>query len=625
MTFRTLLREAGRLVDKALEEEFGLGGLGYKLEEPPSPELGDVASNVAFIASRSLGLAPMEVAKRLAARMAPPPIIKSVEAREPGYLNFRADYAELAYLTINAATSGVLGRVDVGGGARVVVEHTSVNPNKALHVGHARNLAIGDSLARLLARAGYEVRVLNYVDDTGSQVADVLVGFLYAGIPEEPPGGEKYDHYCGDYVYTRVNELYERDPSLLEKKKAVIRELERGEGEAARLASRVVPRVVMEQLKTCWRLGAGYDLLNWESHIIRSGLWEKAFKALREKGAVRLVKEGRLAGCWVMGDKVLVRSDGTTVYAAKDIPYAAWKLGLLPDDFGYEVFVKQPDGRPLWTTVEGGGGKPGPGFGGADIAITVVDARQSRVQEVVAHAIRLLGGDGKRYVHMGYEVVALSKRTAEKLGLEGGGRFVHMSGRRGAYVNVDDLLDELRRRAEEEVRKRNPGAREEWVREVSESIAVGALRYQLVRQDLNKIIVFDLEEALRVEGETGPYLQYTHARATRILEKAGVGGRLRIGREEASAIRHPEEVNLVRELSKYDVEVEKAARALDLKRLAIYAYRLSVLFNEFYEKRRVIQEEDPLVRRFRLALVQATKETLRDVLDILGVKPLDRL
>ncbi|MGB9733571.1 MAG: arginine--tRNA ligase [Conexivisphaera sp.] len=634
MTFRQFRDSVRASVDAALRS-LGATDVSYSVDVPPDPSLGDLAVNAPFRAAKVLRAPPGKIAEQMADVISRehPPIIRSVTAHPSGYVNFFADPGELAHGTFSAAL-GVGGwRIDVGRGRKVSLEHTSVNPNKALHVGHARNLVLGDSLARLLSEVGYHVEVLNYVDDTGVQVADVLAGMLYLEMPEDPPDDMKYDMYCGDRVYVRVNELYESRPDLLERRREVLAQLERGSGPAAELASRVVPRILKAQLETCWKLGARYDLLNWESHILRAGLWDLVFERLKEAGAVRFVEEGDLAGCWVLQapgegeEKVLVRSDGTTVYAAKDIPYAAWKLGLLPDPFSYRKFTRQPGGGALWTTELGDGELDHPKFGSSDIAITVIDVRQSRVQGFVAYAVELLGKDSnKRYMHLGYDVVALSRRTAEALGVEvpEGRQFVHMSGRKGTYVDVDVVLDALQLRAAEEVRRRNPDASEDWVQKIAEAIAVGALRYQMLRQDPNKIIVFDMDEALQIEGETGPYLQYTYARASRILEKAKLGG-ASLAREALATLTSDAEVRLVKVMSRYDLELEAAAEELSPRRLAIYAYDMADAFNTFYERHRVLQEPDELVRSARLALVESFRALMGRLLSLMGIEPLDRI
>ena len=622
MSYLEALSEARRLIEEALA---GLE-LKFDVSEPTVAGMGDIACNVAFPAARAFRKPPAEVAEELVKRIEAPELFERVEAHPKGYINFFLNYPVYATKLLERVLKGEFGRLEMGRGRKAVLEHTSVNPNKALHIGHARNVVVGDSMARMLRRAGYEVSVLNYIDDTGAQVADVIVGFLYLGMDHEKEG-VRFDQYCGDEVYVKVNEAYERDPGLLERRKEVLKQLEEGKGPIAEFAEGIIRRVVEEQLKTCWRLGAEYDLLNWESHILRAGYWDEVFQELKRRGFVELEREGRYAGCWVIKgeegeEKVLVRSDGTAVYAAKDIPYAAWKLGLLKDRFYYDIFTEQPSGRKLWTTVTEGGKGEHPTFNGGDIAIAIIDVRQSRVQRFVAMAAKALGGEGKEYVHLGYEVVALSKDTARELGMsvKEDREFYHMSGRKGLYVNVDDVLDELERRAREESRARNPeGA---WISDVGRKVAVGALRYALLKQDLEKMIIFDLKEALRLEGDTGPYLQYSLARAYRILEKAGgYTPRPGLGRY----LNTEEERALILLMSKYEKALLEAVANFSPKRLANYARELAVTFNQFYERRPVLQEEDEGVRLARLTLVGAYAMLYSDVLELLGVPPLKRL
>ncbi len=624
MSYLEALEEARKLIDEALGE----GRIEFDVSEPTVAGMGDIASNVAFSAAKVLRKPPGEIAAELVRKVKPSVLFERVEAHPKGYINFTINYPVYATKLLERVLSREFGRLDIGRGKKVVVEHTSVNPNKALHIGHARNVVVGDTVARILKRAGYDLSVLNYIDDTGVQVADIIVGFLYLGMKPEIEG-TKFDHYCGDEVYVKVNEAYEESPEVLERRKEVLKQLEEGEGPIAEFAEKVIKRVVEEQLKTCWRLGAEYDLLNWESHILRTGYWREVFEELKRRGFIELAEEGKYAGCWVIKgqegeEKVLVRSDGTAVYAAKDIPYAAWKLGLLEDRFGYDVFAEQPSGGKLWTTVARGGKREHPRFNDGDMAITIIDVRQSRVQKFVSMAVKALGGEGKEYVHLGYEVVALSKDTADELGVKvkEDREFYHMSGRKGLYVNVDDVLDELERRAREESRMRNPDGDERWIAGVGRKVAVGALRYALLKQDLEKIIVFDMKEALRLEGDTGPYLQYSLARAYRILEKAGqFEPRPDLGKHLVAE----EERALVLMMSKYEKVLLEAVKNLSPKRLANYARELAVSFNQFYEKRPVLQEKDERVRSARLALVKAYTELYSDLLEAMGIPPLERL
>jgi arginyl-tRNA synthetase len=601
---------------------------------PPNPSYGDLSSAAPLRLAKQMGEKPGEVALRLAdhimSRSGHYRYVGSVAAHQAGYLNFTIDHAKFA----NDTLAEVMGRDLIGASApekeTIAIEHTNVNPNKALHIGHARNLVLGDSLTRVMRHLGYQVQALNYIDDSGAQVADVIVGFRFLGLPEEAPQGIKYDVYCGDSVYTKVNQEYLTNPSLKEKQSFVLREVEKGEGELAEYTRSVVKRILSAQLATCWRLGATYDLLNWESHLVHSGMWERIFEAMKKRGDVKLETEGENKGCWVIPDpetgeqKVVVRSDGTVVYVAKDIPYAAWKLGIVDDPFGYETYAEtQPGGGKLYTTTPKGK-KAGKKFGGVDLAISVIDTRQSYLQRIVAKVLEgLREGSTRRYLHRSYEVVALSKKTAAQLGFEIEGDFAHMSGRKGVYVNVDAMLESLKKKARAETRRRNLAESEQWVDDVAEAVAVAALRYELLKQDPDKMIVFDMEDSLRFEGDTGPYLLYTYARAKRILDKTS--GRPKIDDKSASKLSRREERELVKKISMFDKAVMTAGEYLSPKEVALYAHDLAVRFNEFYEKVPVNKEEDEQLRDARLALVDASSRVMAQAMDLMGLPHLARI
>jgi arginyl-tRNA synthetase len=345
---------------------------------------------------------------------------------------------------------------------------------------------------------------------------------------------------------------------------------------------------------------------------------------------VKLETQGENKGCWVIPDpetgeqKVVVRSDGTVVYVAKDIPYAAWKIGLIDDPFGYEVYRdEQPGGGRLYSTRLGGA-KSGARFGGADVAVSVIDTRQSYLQRIVGKVLeRLEKGASSRYLHRGYEVVALSKRTASQLGFEIGGEFAHMSGRKGLYVNVDTVLAALRKRAREETRKRNPEDTQDWVDDVAEAVSVAALRYELLKQDPDKLIVFDVEDSLRFQGDTGPYLLYTYARARRILEKTK--GRPVIDIESAAKLTRLQETSLVKKLSMMDISAATAGEYLSPKEMARFAHELAVAFNDFYESVQVNREEDTALRDARLALVDAASRVLGQSMELIGIPRRERI
>jgi arginyl-tRNA synthetase len=631
MTFRLFKDEVRRLVGQALHDS-GYPAVEFDVSEPPQKEFGDLSCNVGFLLAKQAKKAPAKIAAELADALAPKIKGTYILSAEPagGHVNFKADYSRLSPATLAQVLKSPenYGYPDSGQGRHIVIEHTSVNPNKALHVGHMRNVIIGDTLYRIMKATNHRTTVLNYVDDSGLQVADIVVGFRFAGFPVEPPKGKKFDHYCGDEVYVKITEMYEKDPQLAEKRKLVLKEIEEGKSELARFAAEITLRVLNEQLKTCWRMRARYDLLNFESHIVVSKLWSKAFELLKKEKITHFEEEGKNKGCWVIEakdeeDKVLVRSDGTATYIAKDIPYAAWKLGLVDDPFSYQEFIQQSDGSTLYATTLGGK-TAGKKFNGGERVITIIDSRQGRLQRIVSQVLSKIGAGGREYFHLGYEAVTLSSDTAKAFGIDIGDRqFMHMSGRKGIYVNADYVLDTLHAKAYEEVKTRNPDFTEQQLNATAEEIAISAIRYNMIKQDLDKIITFDVKESLSLEGDTGPYLQYAYARSQRILEKSGqdvAGSSFAFDR-----LTHESEIALIREIAKLDLVVEDAAKSLSPKSLARYSYSLATAFNFFYEKVPVLKEGDAEVRMARLALVKAFGMALKNALDVLGITALERM
>ena len=625
MTLRLLFADIRSNVKKICDN-LGYQQAEFDVSEASRPEFGDVSCNVGFLLAKSLKKRPFEIAESIANEYNKDKgkFVTEVSAHSSGYLNFVANYPLLTQSVIQSSIQENYGQIDIGKNSKIVVEHTSVNPNKALHVGHVRNIIIGDSISRILQKACYDVRVLNYVDDSGLQVADIIVGFRYGGFSREPPKGQKFDHYCGDVVYVNTTERYENDPTLATKRSLILKELEEGKSETAKFGDEITRQVLEEQLKTCWRLGVTYDCLNFESQIVRSNLWKNVFDKMKSMGIIELEKEGKNVGCWVIkaesDDKVLVRSDGTATYIAKDIPYAAWKLGILDDPFYYKQYSTQRDGRVLWeTTLENTGTKLN--FTGGAV-ITVIDSRQSRLQNIITKIISDFKAKEGSYFHLGYESVTLSAETAKTLNLDTGGKSVQMSGRKGIYVNADYVLDILGVKTYEEAKKRNPDLNEVKLVQISEQVAIGALRYSMIKQDLDKIITFDMTESLSLEGDTGPYIQYSYARAMRILEK---GGKTPSFGVSFSDLNTSYETILAKMIGKFDIQVEDAAKNLSPKIIARYCYDLAVAFNTFYEHVKVLTAESEALVNARLCLVYSFKETLDKALSLLGIDAPERM
>ena len=631
MTFKSIIDEVRGnletiLADLSVDVKFAV--------EPAKPGFGDISTNVSFLLARVLKRSPRDIAAMLSERYGKLPcrLVSESVAHPSGYLNFLADWTSLSRLVLSGSRRDEFGCLDIGHGSTVVVEHTSVNPNKALHIGHIRNIVIGDTISRILRKAGYGVNVLNYVDDSGLQVADVIVGFRHLGFSLNPPEGKKFDHYCGDDVYVKTTQRYADEPALEAVRRDTLKDLEDGTSETAKFADEITGRVLRSQLMTCWNLGVYYDCLNFESHIIRSGLWGRVFARLKDMSLIDLEDSGKNAGCWVIrggggeDDKVLVRSNGTATYVAKDIPYAAWKLGLLDDPFSYEEYeAEQPAGpggvrRTLWRTRLDGGAGPSR-FAGEKV-ITVVDSRQAGLQRIVSSLMGRFKSVPDAYVHLGYESVTLSSETAGLLGLGTDGRQVQMSGRKGMYISADAVYEKIRERAAGETGKRNPGMDGAGIGRIAHDVAVGTIRYEMLKQDLDRIIAFDLAKSLSLEGDTASYIQYTGARASRILERSGRVAGLDV---DFGLLKERSELDLVRAIGMFDMCVGDAARNLAPKVLARYCHDLAVSFNSFYEKVKVLDLGDRPLEDARLCLVASFRITLERALDLLGIPAPDRM
>jgi arginyl-tRNA synthetase len=647
LSFRQFAEEAREFVADGVSRLGYLAPANIEWDEPPSPELGDVSFRIGYQLAKSAGKKPAEIASEISQRISSEPksrfrFVDKVQAHPSGFLNFWLKHPTFFEAVLRVSDTPTYGSLDLGHGKSVLVEHTSVNPNKALHVGHIRNVALGDCVARILRFTNHSVKVLNYIDDSGLQVADVLVGFLYLGFSKETPEGKKYDHYAGDDVYVEVNRRYATEPSLKEKQKLILKGIEERDEKIFPTALEITDKILKHQLQTCWRFKASYDLFVYESDIIRSKLWDDTFSELKAKGIAKHETEGTFAGAWIVTikgekegeDKVLVRSDGTATYVAKDIPFAALKVGLIPDRFGYSRYVQEPNGHQIWKTDSGESEANSPVTWGADLSITAIGIEQNRLQRVILSILEQLaaGADlSRKYVHLGYSLVSLSKSTADSLsgknaqsGSTTSEGSVRMAGRKGIYINADDVMDALKRKALEETKKRNPDIIEaSFFEDVSEKLAISALRFSLLKQDLDKTITFDLEESLKLVGETGPYMLYTYARASNILAKASDYSKS--DKIQGDLLISATEQNLLVLISKFDIFVEKSVKMLAPKWIAHYSFELCEAFNKFYETNRVIQEPNPDLRSARLALVTSFQSVLRSALDLLGIDALPKI
>ncbi|MDP9488630.1 MAG: arginine--tRNA ligase [Thermoproteota archaeon] len=636
MSFKKFINEANEAVKFSLKK-LDIKNEAFNLTEPTRDEFGDLSCNIAFLLTKELQKSPQVIASMLVEQYhqfhnetySNQSYISSVVAHESGYINFQANLALISKEVISHILKNDASRMDIGKGKKVIIEHTSVNPNKALHVGHLRNIAIGDTMYRILRDTNHDVKVLNYVDDSGLQVADILVGFLFLKFPVTPPNHNiKFDMYCGNEIYVKVNELYEKDPTLVEKRKSLLKQLEEGDPQLNSFASEITSKVLKDQLRTCWRMKARYDLLNFESHILISRLWEKTFEILRNENIIIKETEGENAGCWVFGSdvegtKIIVRSDGTATYIAKDIPYALLKVGTVEDIFKYQVFLKQWDNTTLWSsTTDDLKETNQPNFFPAEDSITVIDNRQTRLQKIIKEILNKFESNSNRYMHLGYGPVLLSNRTAKDLGMESEDqKSVQMSGRKGIFVDADFVLDTLYRKAKEETIKRNPEITGKDLERTSEEIAISAMRYSLIKNDLEKELKFDMIDSLSLDGNSGPYLQYAYARCCRLIDKSKTNS----FSGDASILRDPIEYRLIKHLSKYAISIEDTINNMEPKLIALYAYELATMFNLFYEKLPILKGSDAEISRARVSLVEAIRKILKIFISFVGITPLERM
>ena len=608
----------------------------------PDPAMGDLALTFPFQLARTLRRAPRAIAQEAAALLAGVEGVAGAEVAGGGFLNLRLDKAAVFAEAVRLAGRTSL----VPEEGKVVIEHTNINPNKAAHIGHLRNACLGDTLARCLRYKGETVEVQNYIDDTGVQVVDVVFGFMElerkaAGDLDALPG--RFDYYCWD-LYARVSAYLAAHPEAAGRKAEIYKRIEHGLDPEYGLSRAISRRIVRAHLATMARLGISYDVLPCESTILQLHFWDRAFALLKERRAVTLSEEGENRGCWVMRleedeerEKVIVRSDGTVTYVGKDIAYQLWKFGLLGRDFHYEPFL-ETEGRTLWISTPVPSPAGGPSFGGASKVYNVIDTRQSYLQKIVVQGLRSLKFDAQaaKSVHFSYEMVALSPKSLGELGYaasdeEKDRAFLEVSGRKGLGVKADDLLDRLEDKALAEIAKRNPGLPEEERRGTARDIASGALRYFMLKFARNSVIVFDFDEALSFEGETGPYLQYTAVRLGSIFrkleEREGVA---------ASDILPPADVadlipaglpdreladfwDLVLAAATLEEEVLRSVASLEFSHLAKSAFTLCQKSNGYYHKYPVLAEENRAVRAFRLLTIRTVKEQIERALGLMGI------
>jgi arginyl-tRNA synthetase len=677
--YQTLTDKLRDALAAHIREKYG-AELPIVLERPPKIEMGEAASPLCFELAKQLRRAPRQIAQEIAGSLGKVEGVQKVEVAGGGYLNAYFDRA--SFWASARAEERREARVEDHG--KVIVEHTSINPNKAAHIGHVRNAVLGDTMARTLRHAGSNVQVQNYIDNTGVQVADVVIGFLRMEersaigvkiLAKEP----RFDYYCWD-LYAKTTHLLEEDKVRAAKLRGeTLRAIEEGRGEDADVAREIADAIVSCHLRTMARLGIFYELLARESEILHLHFWDAAFEELKKSGAIQYVTIGKMAGCWVMPwgeegkvrtlgidaenpestdedeitqDKIIVRSNGTVTYVGKDIAYQLWKFGLLGKDFHYAKWPDAPKGEDVWATTSDAGDASAPHFGApAQSVYNVIDTRQAYVQEVVAQGLRGLGHAeaARNSIHLSYERVVLTPRCAAEMGYEISPEeaekpYVEVSGRKGLGVKADDLIDKLEAATLDEVRQRHPEMSAVEQIQTAHKIAVGALRFFLLKFTRTAIIAFDFKDALSFDGETGPYCQYAVVRARGIWRKgaenspdvssaANIAEAARIldaskpetARKFLDGPANNDLWELVLAAGSLDVAVDAAIGAQEPAFVAKYAFQLAQAFNNFYHKHHILSEADQEKRSFLLALTELVERQLVKALELMGIEAPEKM
>jgi arginyl-tRNA synthetase len=670
--YLTLIRRLREALATHIRQKYGIE-IAVVLERPPKLELGEAASPVCFELAKRLKKSPRAIAQEIAASLARIDGIARVEVAGGGYLNAFFDRATFW----EAVTGSQQAAPELAGNVprRVIVEHTSINPNKAAHIGHLRNAVLGDTMVRLLRETGRDVAVQNYIDNTGVQVADVAIAFQQMErksladvrkLAAEP----HFDYFCWD-LYAKATQFFEEDKTRAARMRGeTLKTIEQGQGETAQMAAVIADTVVTYHLRTMSRLGIYYELLARESEILNLHFWDAAFEKLKASGAIQLATTGTNTGCWIMpwgkdakeakemeGEethedasaegstcpaedqaKVIVRSNGTVTYVGKDIAYQLWKFGLLGKDFHYRKWPDPPDSRVVWSTTSGTDEPNAPHFGGAEAVYNVIDTRQAYLQHVVAGGLRALGhtNEAENSIHFDYQIVALTPRCAAEMGYElspeeAAKPYVEVSGRKGLGVKADDLITRMLQAAESRVRQKQSDMASAELARTANALAVGALRFFLLKYTRNTIIAFDFDDALKAEGETGPYCQYAVVRIRGIRRKGAESSSSHAGVDTETLkklLGGPEGAEFWELLllnGSLNYAVDAAIGAQEPAFVTRYAFQLAQAFNNFYHKHHILSEADAQKRVFLLGLTELVERQLIKSLQLLGIETPDKM
>ncbi len=635
------------IIYRKLCETYPIDRSELDVDTTPSIKMGDLALAFPFQLAKKLKRNPRELAQEILVLLSPLEGVEKAEVAGAGFINLYLKKPEFFLRSLRQIERSSL----VPEEDKIIIEHTNINPNKAAHIGHLRNACLGDTLGRCLIYKGEKVEIQNYIDDTGVQVVDVVFGFMdleKKSLEEVERFEGKFDYYCWD-LYARVSSYLEEHPEALERRSEILKKIEERAAPEIHMADHISRRIIRAHLDTMKRLDITYDLLPCESSILALKFWDRAFSLLKEKKAIEFMDEGANKGCWVMKleeeaerEKVIVRSDQTVTYVGKDIAYQLWKFGLLDKDFYYESFIED-ENKTIWITTPAPNDNR-PEFGKGSLVYNVIDTRQSYLQQVVVQGLRSLQfmKQAEKSIHFSYEMVALSPKSLKELDVivseeDKDKDFLEVSGRKGLGVKADDLLDQLEEKALHEVHKRNPDLSQDQKKEISHQIAIGALRYFMLKYARNSLIVFDFEDALSFEGETGPYLQYTCVRINSIFRKLEERERIRVenlledlpDKEWFLPALSDNELfdfwEIVLYASQLDDEILHTIRSLETSHLAKFAFNLSQKFNAYYHKYSILAEKEEEIKNLRILTIFYIKEILKKALSLMGIPLPERM
>jgi arginyl-tRNA synthetase len=638
ISYKAKLKEKIR---QSLTDRYPLTEAQLEISYAPQAKMGDLALPFPLQLAKDVKRQPRELAAEIVPLLSDLPGVDRIEVAGPGFINLFLNRRDFFLNQVESLDKQTFHPEE----KKIIIEHTNINPNKAAHIGHLRNAVLGDTLGRCLKYKKENVEIQNYIDDTGIQVVDVTFGFMdmeHKTLDDIQRIEEKFDYYCWN-LYTRVSSFLEKHPEAQSRKSEILKKIEEGKSPEAKIANHISRRILRAHLETMKRIDVTYDVLPCESSILGRKFWDKAFSLLKEKNAIYLVDEGLNKGCWVMKiedeeerEKIIIRSDGTVTYVGKDIAYQLWKFGLLQKDFYYEPFIED-NGRTIWISTA----EPTPAttsFGDGTLVYNVIDTRQSYLQKIVVQGLKLLGYQqhAKKSIHFSYEMVALSPTSLDELGQTISSEdkerdFLEVSGRKGLGVKADDLLDRLEQKAFLEVEKRNQDLPLEQRKLIARQIATGALRYFMLKFARNSIIIFDFEEALSFEGETGPYLQYSLVRINSIFRKLKeredfeekdlktLGLEKNLSIEILSEQEKEDFWELVFYASQFEEEVQHSVRSLEFSHLAKFSFNLCQKFNAYYHKYSVLAEEDKSTKFLRIWTIHYVREILKEALSLMGI------